>query len=173
MRVVVAALVSVALFGCDERDASARAAYDAERLNVSAVQQAALTELFRVRERSSALLLWHDSLHTGPILDSLGLGAADDVAPPADVTASRVSLAEVEAIFRQHPDGWAALYATYPGIPGLVEVGPVTFAPDARSAQIIVGRSCGENCRMAWQVTLEPQDDRAWRVRDVGAVPPR
>lgn len=173
MRVVVAALLSVALLGCGARDATPRATDDAERAIVSAVQQAALTELFLVRERASALLLWRDTANTGPILDSLGLHAADAVAPPANVVTSRVALAEVEALFAQHPDGWAALYATYPGIPGLIEVGPVTIAPDAQSAQIIVGRSCGENCRMAWQVTLEPRDGQAWRVRDVGPVPPR
>jgi hypothetical protein len=91
----------------------------------------------------------------------------------AALVVSRVSLTDIESLFARHPDGWAALYATYPGTPGLVEVGPVTFDDDARSAQITVGRSCGENCRMAWQVTLAVQDDRAWRVRDVGPVRPR
>lgn len=134
------------------------------------MQQAALTELFLVRERASALLLWHDSTHTGPILDSLGLTAAFTVAVPAALAVSRVSLTDVEALFARYPDGWAALYTTYPGTPGLVEVGPVTFDSDARAAQITVGRSCGENCRMAWQVALERQLDGEWRVGHLGAV---
>jgi hypothetical protein len=176
-RGVVTALLAVAAFACGPTDATppaGGAAGPADRASdVAAVQQAALTELFLVRERASALLLWRDSVHTGPILDSLGLGAALEVTVPTALVVSRVSLTDIESLFARHPDGWAALYATYPGTPGLVEVGPVAFDDDARSAQITVGRSCGENCRMAWQVTLAVQDDRAWRVRDVGPVRPR
>ncbi len=174
-RVRVAVIACVVSLGCDLRDTTAHAdgTRPSEARDIGAVQTAALTELFTVREQATALLLWRDSLHTGPVFDSLGLRAALDIATPASLVVSRVSLAELEALFAQHPDGWAAVYATYPGIPGLVEVGPVTFAPDARSAQIVVGRSCGENCRMAWRITLDREDSLEWRVRDVGAVATR
>lgn len=171
-RGLVAVIACVVSLGCDSRNATAHdgGTRPSESREIAAVQTAALTELFVVRERASALLLWQDAVHTGPVFDSLGLRAVRDVAVPTALAVSRVSLAELEALFAQHPDGWAALYATYPGTPGLVEVGPVTVDAAARTAQIAVGRSCGENCRMAWHLTLTQQDDGVWRVRDVGPV---
>lgn len=175
--VVVAALLAVTAFGCGTTDTTPRAAREAAHADrasdVAAVQQAALTELFLVRERANALVLWHDSMHTGPILDSLGLSAALDVAVPTALVVSRVSLSDIEALFARHPDGWAALYATYPGTPGLVEVGLVTFDRNASTAHITVGRSCGENCRMAWQLALDRDERGTWQVGTLAPRPPR
>jgi len=156
------ALSAVLCFAC-----TPTRAYDS-----AAVQQAALTELFLVRERASALVVWQDALHAGPVFDSLGLTPAATVSVPAALPVTRLSLSELEALFRAHPDGWAALYDRYAGTPGLVEVGPVTFQRGGRTAQVAVARSCGENCRMAWQVAAERGAEGIWRVRSVGPIVP-
>jgi len=161
----VRGLAVLALLACLPLGCTPTRAFDS-----AAVQQAALTELFLVRERASALVLWQDSLHAGPVFDSLGLRPTDMVSVPAALPAVRVSLAELEALFRDAPDGWAALYARYAGTPGLVEVGPVAFARGGRSAQLAVARSCGENCRMAWHVQVERGAEGIWRVRSIGPI---
>ncbi|MDQ6925366.1 MAG: hypothetical protein M3154_03925, partial [Candidatus Eremiobacteraeota bacterium] len=61
-------------------------------------------------------------------------------------------------LFRAHPDGWAAFYATFPGAPGLVELEHPVWTGDSL-ATVVVGRACGEHCVNAWRVTM-----RAGRV---------
>jgi hypothetical protein len=124
-----------------------------------AAQGAAIRHLFFERERAARVVLWADPGEPGPAFEALGRAPA----PPADSAALAAGVAapvtlvrgaDLRRLFRDHPDGWAAFYRSYPGAPGLVEVGPVARAPDGRTAAVVVGRACGEHCVNAWRVEL-------------------
>ncbi len=141
----------------------------------AAIQQAALTELFLVRERARSIVFWADSAHVGPVFDSLGVPAGPvgslPAAPPS-LASYGVTLADMQALFREHPDGWAEFFVRYPGAPGLVEVGVVERDADGRRARLAIGRSCGEHCRMAWRVEVTRDATGDWRVASVGRISP-
>jgi hypothetical protein len=163
-------LVALLATGCAP---SARASD--ELRDDAAIREAALTELFLVRERARSMVFWVDSVHAGPVFDSLRLPAGPVVpAPvaPAPLPSAQVTLADMQALFRDHPDGWAAFFARHPGAPGLVEVGPVERDMDGRRARVAIGRSCGEHCRMAWRVELALETTGGWRIVSVGRISP-
>jgi hypothetical protein len=139
-----------------------------------AAQGAAVRHLFFERERAARVVLWADPAEPGPAFEALGRAPA----PPADSAALAAGVAapvtlvrgaDLRRLFRDHPDGWAAFYRRYPGTPGLVEVGPVARAPDGRTAEVVVGRACGEHCVNAWRVELRHAEGRggAWRATRV------
>lgn len=122
-----------------------------------AVTDAALTELYRVRERAGGVVFWADRATPGPVFTALA-GVADDAtlvpppdAAPAPLERDTATLADLEALFRASPDGWRAFRLRYPFYAGLIEVGPVT-RPDDSTAAVLIGRSCGEHCRFATRV---------------------
>ena len=144
--------------------------------DAAAVQRAALTTLFLEREHAARLVLWR-----GPLADAPTLGGraradtlpAGDVAPGAlalPIPVDTVGVRAVAAHFRAHPEAWRAWFDRWPGSPGLVELtAPRAIAGDATRAELLVGRSCGEHCRMAWRVRVR-RDGAAWRTESVASV---
>jgi hypothetical protein len=118
----------------------------------------ALRHLFFVRERAGRLAVWDDRREAGPVFEALGRapGPPVDAAAVGRVVGAPVTLlgtGDLERLFRDHPDGWAAFYRAYPRAPGLVEVGPVER--EAGKTVVVVGRACGEQCRNAWRVEVD------------------
>ncbi len=132
--------------------------------DMSAIQRVALHELFSEREHARVLVVWSDSSDAGPVLASLDETPASTVAASSALPQVRVSRDDVHALFRDHPDGWAALFERHPGAAGLVEVGRVQPGADPRTATLVIGRSCGEHCRMAWRVAARRDASPEWRV---------
>jgi thiosulfate/3-mercaptopyruvate sulfurtransferase len=148
------------------------------------VQSAALRHLFTAREKAGQLVLWNDSAQSGPVFTRLHAAVSlvahvERLATPG-LPVSAISSGAVQQLFREHPDGWAAFFARYAGAPGIVELGAVRYdsatrenrsAVRVRDAALLVGRSCGEQCAMAWRVSLRRAGDAPWRVESVTAVP--
>ncbi len=165
-RALAAALLGTAALGC------ARGGGGAEQgAEQGAAQGAAIRHLFFERERAARVVLWADPAEPGPAFEALGRAPA----PPADSAAlargvaapvTLVRGADLRRLFRDHPDGWAAFYRRYPGAPGLVEVGPVLRAADGRTAEVVVGRACGEHCVNAWRVELRRAEGRGAKGED-------
>ena len=128
----------------------------------AAVQGAAVRELFVTREHARQLVLWADPGEIGPTFELLGAAdaGADSGALAAAIPAPvrPVRAAQLAALFRAHPDGWAAFYVAYPGAPGLVELARPAWSGDTL-ATVLVGRACGEHCFNAWQVAVRAAPD--------------
>ena len=155
----------------DSRAGDSRAA--AERLGA---QRAAVTYLFRTRESARQLVLWADAREDGPVLSALRIRDARSASalardPSLGVPTTTVDGDDMERLFHAHPDGWDAFYRRFPGSSGLVEVG--TPQPVSRDGvvPVVVGRSCGEQCRQAWRVELRALAGGGWRA--VRATPLR
>ena len=121
------------------------------------VQGAAVRALFVTREHARQLVVWADPDEPGPTFDVIphaparvDVGAVAAAVPTSVVP---VRAADLARLFRAHPDGWAAFYATYPGAPGLVELARPVWSGDTL-ATVVVGRACGEHCLNAWRVTV-------------------
>lgn len=132
----------------------------------SDIQRAALSALFLEREHAGAIVWFRDSTTRGPIFSVLKLDAADSVVTPTGLVLTTTTLASLETMFRANPDGWRAFRQANPTASGVVEVAPVAFDGDRTSASVVIARSCGEHCRMAWKLRLA-KDASAWRVRTV------
>lgn len=142
--------------------------------DAAAVQGAALTTLFLEREHAARLVLWRGPLADAPTLgllpraDTLPIADVDPRALALPVPVTTANLRTLTAHFRAHPDAWRAWFARHPGSPGLVELtAPRGMAPSDPVAELLVGRSCGEHCRMAWRVRVRRQRDGAWRTDSV------
>jgi hypothetical protein len=110
--------------GAAAADAAAAAVPAAD---AAAAQGAALRRLFFERERSGRLVVWDDAAEPGPVFEALGRGPGAPAAAAAleravGAPVSAVTAADLRRLFRDHADGWAALYRAYPRAPGLVEV---------------------------------------------------
>jgi hypothetical protein len=151
------AVLSVLGLGCTDADTAS---------DEGAVQQAALSALFLEREHAGAIVLFRDSTTRGPIFSALELDAADRVVTPPGLTLFTTTLASLEELFRANPDGWRAFRQANPTASGVVEVAPVAFDGERTSASVVIARSCGEHCRMAWTLRLA-KDTSVWRVRAV------
>jgi hypothetical protein len=167
-RALAAIVLGTAAGGCAPGGGAARGS------DQGAAQGAAIRHLFFERERAARVVLWADPAEPGPAFEALGRAPS----PPADSAAlargvaapvTLVRGADLRRLFRDHPDGWAAFYRRYPGAPGLVEVGPVARAPDGRTAEVVVGRACGEHCVNAWRVELRRADGRGAGDDDTAA----
>lgn len=132
-----------------------------------AVQREAVRFLLRERARDDAIVLWSDAT-PGPVFETLGEPAAAPVAGVAGPTAlggvSDIQRADLDTLFRAHPDGWRAFFAQHPGATGVIELSRVRYADDRRAATIVVGRACGEHCRQAWRVRVERRADGRWQA---------
>ncbi len=144
-----------------------------------AVQRAALTSLFIEREHGKVLVLLRAPEDSAPVLSGLPAdsgrrgGLAQSLAvPDAAVLALAipvhvVTLADVEAVFRANPDGWAAWYSRYPQSSGLIEMTAPRFGrlrDGTRTSTMTIARSCGELCETVWRVTLQERADGSWGV---------
>jgi hypothetical protein len=143
----------------------------------TAVISAALTELFARREHAQAITIWEDGREFAPTLAAFG-GVSDDTDTMALVSTraqtlavpfrvERTTLRDMEAFFRTDPEGWDAWFEAHPGNAGVVEIVRPRVTGD--SAEMIVGRVCGEHCRTAWRLQLGRTGDR-WTVRTVAVV---
>ena len=161
-------MVMAAVVGCDAPAPTLGPA------DAAAVQRAALTTLFLEREHAARLVLWRGPLVDAPTLgalpgaDTLPAAGGDPRALSLPVPVDTANLRTVTAHFRAHPDAWRAWFARHAGSPGLVEL-TIPRAVDATgtTAELLVGRSCGEHCRMAWRVRVRRQRDGAWRTVSV------
>ena len=146
-----------------------RSAHDATTYSV---QRLALDTLFNGRERASRLVLWATDAGDGPALTSLGRVVVRPPAPRAidlgrlapSLPAGVMTEREMAALFREHPDGWAAFFRENPGAAGLVELSPVRLLDQGREAEMYVGRSCGEHCGNVWRLTARRVASGIWRV---------
>jgi hypothetical protein len=144
----------------------------AERELATAVYRLALDTLFDGRERARQLVIWPSDAGDGPTFEALPhLAETTGARRPIDADRFGASLParvigepELERLFRENPDGWAAFYAAFPGAPGLVELLPVRVTHDGLRAETYVGRACGEHCRNAWRVSAARVPGGAWRV---------
>ena len=161
------------LLGCTLEDGHA-----ADGELAAQVHRLALDTLFDGRERARQLVIWATDGGDGPTFELLHV-ERDAARPPQPI--DRMGLdtrlpvrivdeREVERLFRENPDGWAAFYATYPGAPGLVELLPVRVFDAGRRAETWVGRACGEHCRNAWRVIAERGNDGPWRVQALEGI---
>jgi hypothetical protein len=137
----------------------------------AAAQGAALRRLFFEREHAGRLVVWDDPVDAGPAFEALGSGRGAPAATAALARAvgapvTTVRSVDLQRLFRDHPDGWAAFYSAYPRSAGLVEIGRVERT-GAGVAQVVVGRACGEQCRNAWRVALRTDDAGRWRATAV------
>jgi hypothetical protein len=140
-----------------------------------AVQRLALDSLFSGREHAGRLVLWSTDAADGPVLEALGAAVVRPKAPRVvDVTKLAPSLparvmdeAALTALFRRYPDAWAEFFREHPGAAGLVELAPVVLSDGGRTARTYVGRSCGEHCRSAWQLTARRDANGRWRLTDL------
>lgn len=147
--------------------------------------QAGLEALFIKRERAQAVTLWADGREFAPTLsvyggpydtaDTLALWPVDSasaaqLALPLPLPLHTTTLRDMEAFFRDEPAGWEAWFRANPGDAGIVEI--VTPRIRGDSAQLLIGRACGEQCRSAWRLSLV-RDGAGWRVHrlDVLRVP--
>ena len=145
----------------------------AEREISNAVYRLALDTLFTGRERARRLVIWPSDAGDGPTFEALPhlsepAGARRTIDAErlgASLPARVMGEAELERLFRENPDGWAAFYAAFPGAPGLVELLPVRVSRDGRRAETYVGRACGEHCRNAWRVGVTRDPGGDWRVQ--------
>jgi hypothetical protein len=140
--------------------------------DAAAIDRAVLTTLFAERERGTRLVLY-----AGPSDSALTLQSA---VLPAGAVLRRASVdgvplsvelvgpSQLTAHFRAHPEAWRAWFERFPGSAGLVE--RTEPAVEGARATMLVGRACGEHCRMAWRVTLL-HGAGAWRVQQVMPVP--
>jgi hypothetical protein len=167
----VCALVGCAVVGCATSGPLLSAA------DAAAVQRAALTTLFVEREHAARLVLWRGPLADAPALgglaraDTLPAGDVDPRALALPIPVDTVGVRGVEAHFRAHPDAWRAWFARYPGSPGLVELtAPRAVGGDGMRAELLVGRSCGEHCRMAWRVRVRRDAGGAWRTESAAPL---
>ena len=119
-------------------------------------------------------MLWRGPLVDAPTLgalpgaDALPVAGGDPRALSLPVPVDTANLQTVTAHFRAHPDAWRAWFARYAGSPGLVELTiPRALDATGMTAELLVGRSCGEHCRMAWRVRVRRQPDGAWRTDSV------
>ena len=138
------------------------------------MQRAALTTLFLEREHAARLVLWRGPLADAPTLgalagvDTLRTADVDPRALALPVLVDTANLRSLTEHFRAHPDAWRAWFARFPGAPGLVEMtAPRAADGSAAGAELLVGRSCGEHCRMAWRVRVRRRADGAWRTDSV------
>ena len=167
-------LVALAVLGmaCRGEGRSRQQRPEAADATTHAVQRLALDTLFNGRERAARLVLWATDAGNGPALESLGLAVAPSREPRAidlprlapSLPARVMTEAQVAALFREHPDGWAAFFRDNPGAAGLVELSPVRLVDDGRGAETYVGRSCGEHCRNVWRLTARRVSSSGWRV---------
>ncbi len=140
-----------------------------------AVQRLALDSLFSGREHASRLVLWSTDAGDGPVLEAIGSAVVRPAVPRAvDVTKLGSSLparvmdeAALRALFRRYPDAWAEFFREHPGAVGLVELAPVVLSDGGRTGRSYVGRSCGEHCRSAWQLTARRDANGRWRDIDL------
>jgi hypothetical protein len=140
-----------------------------------AVQRLALDSLFSGREHASRLVLWSTDAADGPVLEAVGVAVVRPKAPRVvDVTKLAPSLparvmdeATLTALFRRYPDAWAEFFREHPGAAGLVELAPVVLSDGGRTARTYVGRSCGEHCWSAWQLTARRDASGRWRLTDL------
>jgi hypothetical protein len=143
-------------------------------IDATAVQRAALTTLFLEREHAARLVLWRGPLADAPTLgllpraDTLPAGDGDPRALALPVPVDTANLQSLTEHFRINPDAWRAWFVRHPGSPGLVELtAPSRAASSDSVAELLVGRSCGEHCRMAWRVRVRRASDGAWRTDSV------
>jgi hypothetical protein len=148
--------------------AGAASAYEVEVLD------ATLTELFARRERARSITVWENGRRFAPTMAAFG-GPFDDADTLALIPAAhleldvpfrveRTTLRDMEAFFRTDPEGWDAWFEAHPGNAGVVEIVRPRIRGD--SAQVIIGRACGEHCRTAWRVRLA-RTGMPWRVQSV------
>ncbi len=131
---------------------------------------AALRELFTVREHAVQLSIWADRSVRGTVFTRLhAIPSAVQLSSVREAFAlpvDSVSLGDLSALFREHPDGWEAYFAQHPASAGIVELGVVQYDRAAAQdpggttasrerASLLVGRTCGEHCAVAWRVTLQ------------------
>jgi hypothetical protein len=176
-RVFVAVALAMAGARCAPGDRSRGVRREADEATSYAVQRLALDSLFTGRERSQRLVLWATDAADGPALEALRStipratsSRRIDVArlaPP--LPARTLTEAAVADLFRKNPDGWAAFFRENPGSAGLIELSPVWLSPGGDSATTYVGRSCGEHCRNAWQVSAR-RTSSGWIMTDLAWV---
>ena len=119
-------------------------------------------------------MLWRGPLADAPTLgalpgaDTLPVADGDPRALALPVPVDTANLRTLTEHFRVHPDAWRAWFARYPGTSGLIETtAPRATDASAAVAELLVGRSCGEHCRMAWRVRVRRHPDGAWRTDSV------
>ena len=111
-RRALAALAALALLAC-------HAPRTFDRAESTAIVRAALDTLFLQREHWRQLVLWHGALRDGAALgelpagDSLAAASIDVRALALPVPVRTVTLDELQAHFRAHPDAWAAWYRRF------------------------------------------------------------
>ena len=164
----VAMLVACKPADGSHTSAGAASAHEVEELD------AALTELFARRERARSITVWEDGRRFAPTMaafggsfddaDTLALIATAQLALDVPFRVERTTLRDMEASFRTDPEGWDAWFEAHPGNAGVVEIVRPRISGD--SAQIIIGRACGEHCRTAWRVRLA-RTDAPWRVQSM------
>ena len=150
------------LFACAPSDIPATSVPDTTL--TESVQRVALRTLFLERERAASIVLFADARTEGPVFAELGASHVQQVATPDALALHYITIAELEMLFADHVDGWAAFFRQYPRSAGLVEVSAVQLQPDGRSASLTVARSCGEHCRMAWRVVVVVPDTNSDEV---------
>jgi hypothetical protein len=147
---------------------------DVQAADKAAVQASAVSRLFLEREHARSIELWADTSRAGPIFTALGVTPA--VAPVPRLASvdgaivRRVTSDTMARIFRDSPDGWEGFFRRYPASSGLVELSAVTFRGDSL-ATVIVGRSCGEHCAVAWRVSAVRTSGGAWTVATIDYLP--
>jgi len=148
---------------------------------VTAIQRAAVSTLFLERERAHQLVFWDGLRVDAPTLslvatrgdatDALPLLVPDVPALSLPVPATVVRLADLEAHFRTHPDGWPAWFARFPASGGLIELTAPDIAPEVPGeAVLLVARTCGEHCHHAWRVRVRRDARGVWRTHEVRPV---
>ncbi len=151
---LVIALSCAALLGSACAPSESQTAVPPSAALTADVQRVALRALFLERERAASVVIFSDSLNEGPVFSERGETHVRVIATPPPLTQHRITLRELEQLFAEHVDGWKAFFRQYPRSAGLVEVGAVTADPDGRAASLLIARSCGEHCRMAWRVRV-------------------
>ena len=143
--------------------------------DAAAIERAALRTLFVEREGARQLIIFRGARRDAPALsmlpdndapsDTLALTTPDTAALALGVPVTLVTLADIEAHFREHPDGWEAWFTRYAGAGGIVELtAPRLEDARAQAAWLVVGRACGEHCRAAWRVRVVRDASGAWRT---------
>jgi hypothetical protein len=171
----LAIAVGLVVTGCAAHDDERGSRRVADEATAYAVQRLALDTLFNGREHAARLVIWATDAGDGPALESLGpalvrpsVGRSVDLARLRPTLPARVvTEQELAALFRRHPDAWAAFFRENPGAAGLVELAPVLLLERGLVAETYVGRTCGEHCRNVWRLDARRVGNHGWRVSAV------
>ena len=158
-----------------------------------AVYAAALDSLVLRVEGDRRLVLLSPTVGDGPEGWASVEAMRDDADVPTDVradfmtkNASRVALFpdslalgvpitvvardSIRALASDHDDGWAAIFAAFPGARGLVQLSRVGFSRDSTRALLYLGRTCGDLCGTGWKLQFRREPDDAWTIVAADAV---